>query len=138
MNTIFTAYHVAGPKWSEGDSLKTWNTLVAEGTLTDGDWQWPDCEIDKGDTDVICFYATLAEAIYHREEFGGTIVQYKIDLAEYLSGVELEDAASELSEYLARDADSFDLPTGNRLVRVEEGYGAFQFEVAPWMLTVVK
>ena len=121
--TTTRVYHVAGPRYEPGDDLLCWDRLTAAGVLSDEDWHWGDDAPLGYDGGVVCVYETLAEAIEHRDELGGTILA--IDLPDTLDA-------------LAADPGSYETWAGYlspRPERVEEGYLCFRDGIpAAWIV----
>lgn len=113
-------YHVAGQKYTPGEPLLPWDTLLEDDILNEGDWKWP--EADMGyDGDVVSLFETLDEAHEFAATYGGTILA--IDVPE------------------GDDFGLYELPWGGyinpRVIRGEEGYWAIEDGIpAEWISEV--
>lgn len=106
-----TVWHVAGAQYQAGDPLLPWNSLIADGTLTEDDWHWDDAP-EGWDGDVVCVYESEAEAREHLGSMGGTLLVITVP-----------------DDHDDADPLQYDNPYGGyirpRSLRVEEGYLAF-------------
>jgi hypothetical protein len=65
-------YHVAGPNYKPGDPLLCADRLK-DVDIDPGPWKWN--EAPRGwDSDVVCLYSTLEEAIDHFDTYGGSCI----------------------------------------------------------------
>jgi hypothetical protein len=55
-------YHVVGDEWCEGQPLRCWDDLVADGVLTAADWGRPERGPVGYDGSVVSLFANLIDA----------------------------------------------------------------------------